>query len=83
VASGRSNGVVAEALGLSETILKFRLINIYRKIGVVDRTEAAEWARKHGIGGDGGVGVREPRRPTPPALSDAAALPLPEPAEED
>jgi DNA-binding CsgD family transcriptional regulator len=76
VASGPSNQVVAELLGLSETTIKIHLINIYRKIGVANRTQAAEWARKHGES-EGGMGVREPRRPTPTGSSDAKALPMP------
>jgi DNA-binding CsgD family transcriptional regulator len=76
VASGRSNQVIAEVLGLSETTIKIHLRNIYRKIGVANRTQAAEWARKHGEP-DGGMGVPEPRRPTPTGSSDATALPMP------
>ena len=81
VAGGRSNRVVAEALWVSETTIKFHLSNIYRKIGVVNRTQAAEWARKHDHPDDpaeGGAGVREPRRPEPSGSSDAAVLPLPD-----
>jgi DNA-binding NarL/FixJ family response regulator len=41
VAIGKSNGEVAEALGVSEQTVKFHLTNIYKALGVTSRTEAA------------------------------------------
>jgi DNA-binding NarL/FixJ family response regulator len=40
LARGRSNRQIAEALWLSEQTIKFHLRNIYRKLGVANRTEA-------------------------------------------
>jgi DNA-binding NarL/FixJ family response regulator len=34
-------------LGISESTVKVHLGNIYRRIGVTDRTSAALWARDH------------------------------------
>jgi DNA-binding NarL/FixJ family response regulator len=40
LARGRSNRQIAEALWLSEQTIKFHLRNVYRKLGVANRTEA-------------------------------------------
>jgi DNA-binding NarL/FixJ family response regulator len=40
VAEGRTNSRVAEALSVSEQTVKFHLRNVYRKLGVENRTEA-------------------------------------------
>ena len=47
VAKGLANKQVARALGISEHTVKVHLNNIYRRIGVNDRTSAALWARDH------------------------------------
>jgi DNA-binding NarL/FixJ family response regulator len=49
VASGRSNSELARLLWVTEQTIKFHLSNIYRKLGVANRTEAAHWARVHGL----------------------------------
>jgi DNA-binding NarL/FixJ family response regulator len=49
VAEGRSNGQVARKLWVTEQTVKFHLSNIYRKIGVANRTEASRWAQVHGL----------------------------------
>ena len=41
VAEGRSNAQIGAALGLSENTVKFHLKNVYLKLGVTNRTEAA------------------------------------------
>jgi DNA-binding NarL/FixJ family response regulator len=50
VAKGMANKQVARALGISERTVKVHLGNVFRHIGVADRTSAALWARDHGIG---------------------------------
>ena len=49
VAQGLANKQVARALGISERTVKVHLGNVFRRIGVSDRTSAALWARDHGI----------------------------------
>jgi DNA-binding NarL/FixJ family response regulator len=44
VAEGKSNPEVARALWIQEQTVKFHLSNIYRKLGVPNRTAAARWA---------------------------------------
>jgi DNA-binding NarL/FixJ family response regulator len=49
VAEGHSNAVIARTLWLAEQTVKFHLSNVYRKIGVQNRTAAARWAEVHGV----------------------------------
>jgi DNA-binding NarL/FixJ family response regulator len=49
VAEGQSNGQVAALLWVTEQTVKFHLSNIYRKLGVANRTEASRWAQLHGL----------------------------------
>lgn len=49
VASGESNRAIAEALTISEKTVARHLTNIYGKLGVSTRTEAARYAFEHGI----------------------------------
>jgi len=49
VAEGSSNAQLAQMLWLSEQTVKFHLSNIYRKLGVANRTEASRWAQLHGL----------------------------------
>ena len=49
VAEGRSNGEVARILWVTEQTVKFHLSNIYRKLGVANRTEAGRWAQLTGL----------------------------------
>lgn len=46
---GRSNKELADALGLTEAAVKFRLKGLFVKLGVRDRTEAVVSALRHGI----------------------------------
>jgi DNA-binding NarL/FixJ family response regulator len=55
VASGASNKELARTLWLTEQTVKFHLTNVYRKLGVANRTEAAHYAHEHGLVGDGEV----------------------------
>jgi DNA-binding NarL/FixJ family response regulator len=49
VAEGYSNRRLAELLSVSEPTVKFHLTNVYRKLGVGNRTETSRWAQRHGI----------------------------------
>ena len=49
VAAGRSNRAIASELWLSDQTVKFHLRNIYRKLGVANRTEAARYAYERGL----------------------------------
>jgi DNA-binding NarL/FixJ family response regulator len=49
VAEGHSNAQLAAMLWVTEQTVKFHLSNVYRKIDVTNRTEAARWAQLHGL----------------------------------
>ena len=49
VAQGLSNRAIAKELWLSDQTVKFHLHNIYRKLEVANRTEAAKYAFDHGL----------------------------------
>jgi DNA-binding NarL/FixJ family response regulator len=49
VADGHSNSQLARMLWVTEQTVKFHLSNIYRKLGVANRTEASRWAQLHGL----------------------------------
>jgi DNA-binding NarL/FixJ family response regulator len=59
VAEGHSNGVLARLLWVTEETVKFHLSNIYRKIGVANRTEASRWAHLNGLVDDDRIMSRE------------------------
>src|ERR671934_584548 len=46
---GLSNSAIAKELWVAEQTVKFHLTNIYRKLGVANRTEAARYAYEHGL----------------------------------
>lgn len=48
-AGGSSNGKIARELFVTEQTVKFHLSNVYRKLGVVNRTEASHFAYTHGL----------------------------------
>ncbi len=48
-ADGLTNVQLARLLWVSEQTIKFHLSNIYRKLGVTNRTEASRWAQVHGL----------------------------------
>jgi DNA-binding NarL/FixJ family response regulator len=50
VAEGLANKLIARRLEISEKTVKAHLTNVFAAIGVTDRTQAALWAREHGIG---------------------------------
>src|SRR6266496_4319725 len=46
---GLSNQAIGKELWVAEQTVKFHLTNIYRKLGVANRTEAARLAYQHGL----------------------------------
>jgi DNA-binding NarL/FixJ family response regulator len=57
-AAGVPNAEIARELWLSEQTIKFHLSNLYKKIGVSNRTGASRWAYQHGV-----LGVARARPP--------------------
>jgi two-component system, NarL family, response regulator LiaR len=49
LARGLSNEAIGKELWVAEQTVKFHLTNIYRKLGVRNRTEAARYAYQHGL----------------------------------
>jgi DNA-binding NarL/FixJ family response regulator len=49
VARGLSNQAIGKELWVTEQTVKFHLTNIYRKLDVANRTEAARYAYQHGL----------------------------------
>jgi DNA-binding NarL/FixJ family response regulator len=50
LAEGRANKVIARRLGISEKTVKNHVTRILQALGVTDRTQAALWAQRHGLG---------------------------------
>jgi DNA-binding NarL/FixJ family response regulator len=44
---GLANKQIARSLGIAEQTVKIHLGNVFKRIGVADRTSAALWAREH------------------------------------
>jgi DNA-binding NarL/FixJ family response regulator len=49
LAQGMSNAAIARNLWVAQQTVKFHLTNIYRKLGVANRTEAARYAYQQGL----------------------------------
>jgi DNA-binding NarL/FixJ family response regulator len=49
VARGLSNQAIGREYWVTEQTVKFHLGNIYRKLGVTNRTEATRYAYEHGL----------------------------------
>ena len=49
VIAGDANKQIARKLGISEKTVKGHLTNLFQRIGVADRTQAALWAERNGI----------------------------------
>jgi DNA-binding NarL/FixJ family response regulator len=49
VARGLSNQAIGKELWVTEQTVKFHLTNIYRKLSLANRTEAARYAYQHGL----------------------------------
>jgi DNA-binding NarL/FixJ family response regulator len=48
---GLPNKLIARRLDITEKTVKSHLTRVFREIGVTDRTQAALWAERHGLGG--------------------------------
>ena len=73
VVEGLANKQIARRLGISEKTVKGHLTNLFQRIGVADRTQAALWAERNGILRGPEVPGTEvplrPRRPPPPWMA--------------
>jgi DNA-binding NarL/FixJ family response regulator len=49
VGAGLPNRDIGQRLWVTEHTVKFHLTNIFRKLDVANRTEAARWAHQHGL----------------------------------
>jgi DNA-binding NarL/FixJ family response regulator len=49
VVAGMANKQIARRLGISEKTVKGHLTNLFQRIGVADRTQAALWAERTGL----------------------------------
>ena len=49
LAEGKSNKEIAQTLWLAPQTVKFHLTSIYRKLDVTSRTQAVNWAYRHGL----------------------------------
>ena len=47
VKAGLANKQIGRRLGIAERTVKAHLTNIFGRIGVTDRTQAALWAQEH------------------------------------
>ncbi len=50
---GLPNKLIARRLEISEKTVKAHLTSVFRELGVTDRTQAALWAERHGLGPPG------------------------------
>ncbi len=50
VSRGLPNKLIARELSISEKTVKTHLTSVFRTLGVTDRTQAALWAERHGVG---------------------------------
>jgi DNA-binding NarL/FixJ family response regulator len=48
VVDGLANKQIARRMGISEKTVKGHLTNLFQRIGVADRTQAALWAERTG-----------------------------------
>jgi DNA-binding NarL/FixJ family response regulator len=69
VAEGHTNARIGRQLWVTEQTVKFHLSNIYRKLGVSNRTEASRYALMHGL-------VAMPRRVAPETRAPVGGMPI-------
>ena len=69
VAEGHTNARIGRQLWVTEQTVKFHLSNIYRKLGVSNRTEASRYALMHGL-------VAMPRRVAPEPRTSVGGVPI-------
>ena len=62
---GLPNKLIARRLEISEKTVKSHLTRIFRELGVTDRTQAALWAERHGVGTKGARTLRGLSPPRP------------------
>ena len=60
VVEGLANKQIARRLGISEKTVKGHLTNLFQRIGVADRTQAALWAERNGLFRAEGPGTEVP-----------------------
>ena len=65
VATGKSNKQIAAEFWLSEQTIKYHLTNVYRKLGVSSRTEAARFAYERGLAGNSWPGTGRDQHESP------------------
>jgi DNA-binding NarL/FixJ family response regulator len=53
LAQGLANKQIARRLGIAEKTVKAHLTSVFQSIGVTDRTQAALWAQRQGLGRGG------------------------------
>jgi DNA-binding NarL/FixJ family response regulator len=68
VSSGATNGLIARELWITQQTVKFHVSNIYRKLGVANRTEACHYAHLNGIA----AGQDGEAAPAPTVLAGAS-----------
>jgi DNA-binding NarL/FixJ family response regulator len=49
IARGLTNRQIGDVLGIGEATVKAYCRNLFRRLGVCNRTEAAIWAARHGV----------------------------------
>jgi DNA-binding NarL/FixJ family response regulator len=69
VAAGSSNARIAAELWVTEQTIKFHLSNVYRKLGVANRTEASHFAHVHEL--LDAAPAMAPRHPAAPVAAAA------------
>ena len=79
MADGRSNRQIGEALYISDRTVARHLTNIFHKIGVTSRTQAARYAIDRGmqLHPEGAAPYAQPRDPRPQLVNRADAGDLP------